>query len=705
MQDDGGTASGGVDTDATVRTITLHWLSTGIIGNHAPAGADKSVNTVENATYTIQVQDFGFTDPQDNPANLFKAVKITNVPAPSLGVLFDNGIAITSTSPAIPVSDITTGNLRFVPASNVTGSAQITFQVQDDGGTNGGGVDLDQSPNTLTIGIGAVNHAPEGTDGSVSTLEDKAYTFAAADFPLTDVNDSPANTLNAVKITSLPAAGTLFNNNVQVFAGQFVTANDIASGSFKFVPAPNANGGNYASFTFQVQDNGGTANGGIDLDPTANTMRIAVTSVNDAPSGSDRFVRTVKNTAYVFGSLDFAFSDNNDSPANGLLAVKIASLPTPAAGSLTFNGNPATLGLVIPAGSLGQLRFTPATDFTGSDSFTFQVQDNGGTASGGVDLDPVAKTVFISVLPNDVAHSAPSGADKTIGTFEDTAYTLQVADFGFSDSDNPPDHFQAVRVASIPSSGTLRDNGALVAVGQLVPVSDITSGKLTFTPPANASGSPLSSFTFQVQDDGGTQLGGSDTDPSANTVTFNVTAVNDAPSGADKAVATSEDAAYVFTAADFGFSDATDSPANTMTAVKIASLPAAGILTNGGVAVSVGQPISVADLAAGNFKFLPAANASGSLYANFTFQVQDNGLTANGGVDTDTTPNTIVVNVNSVNDAPLAQAARSAWPTARPRPARSTRSSPPTSASAIPATARPTASRRSRSSACRRAAR
>ena len=47
---------------------------------------------------------------------------------------------------------------------------------------------------------------------------------------------------------------------------------DITAGNLVFTPAANANGAAYASFTFQVQDDGGTANGGVDLDPTANTI-------------------------------------------------------------------------------------------------------------------------------------------------------------------------------------------------------------------------------------------------------------------------------------------------------------------------------------------------------------------------------------------------------------------------------------------------
>jgi len=70
---------------------------------------------------------------------------------------------------------------------------------------------------------------------------------------------------------------------VAVAAGQFVSVSDITSGKLTFTPSANANGNGYAGFSFQVRDNGGTANGGVDLDPTPNTITINVTAVNDAP--------------------------------------------------------------------------------------------------------------------------------------------------------------------------------------------------------------------------------------------------------------------------------------------------------------------------------------------------------------------------------------------------------------------------------------
>ena len=113
----------------------------------------------------------------------------------------------------------------------------------------------------------AVNDAPAGTDNTVTTLEDTAYTFAAADFGFSDAADSPANALAAVKITTLPGAGSLTDNGVAVNAGAVHHGSRHRGGKLVFTPAANANGAGYASFTFQVQDDGGTANGGVDLDP------------------------------------------------------------------------------------------------------------------------------------------------------------------------------------------------------------------------------------------------------------------------------------------------------------------------------------------------------------------------------------------------------------------------------------------------------
>ena len=119
----------------------------------------------------------------------------------------------------------------------------------------------------VDLTIGAVNDPPTGADATVATTEDTAFSLTVADFGFSDPNDSPGDGLVAVTITSLPTNGTLLLNGVAVSAGQSVAVADISAGALVFQPDTNANGAAYARFTFQVQDSGGTANGGQDTDP------------------------------------------------------------------------------------------------------------------------------------------------------------------------------------------------------------------------------------------------------------------------------------------------------------------------------------------------------------------------------------------------------------------------------------------------------
>jgi len=108
---------------------------------------------------------------------------------------------------------------------------------------------------------------------------------------------------------------------------------------------------------------------------------------------------------------------------------------------------------------------------------------------------------------------------------------------------------------------------------------------------ANANGSPYASFTFQVQDNGGTgEWRHKHRRHSANDDGWRHCG-DDAPVGTAKTVTTLEDTPYIFKTTDFGFTDSSDMPANTLLAVKMTTLPTAGSLTDNGTAVAVGAHI------------------------------------------------------------------------------------------------------------------
>ncbi|MES3003128.1 MAG: VCBS domain-containing protein, partial [Pseudomonadota bacterium] len=215
-------------------------------------------------------------------------------------------------------------------AATPSASATLVLQVNDNGNT--GGPSLTAS-DTATINITTVNHAPSGTNKTISVTEDVTYTLA--DFGFTDVD---GNNFAGVVINTLPlaTAGVLRLGNTALVAGTFVTAAQISDGMLIYSPADNVfgNAGD-TSFTFAVRDDGATGGGNVNQDPTPNTMTVDMSSTNftDTSSSSNVTVQltganesiedngsgngdsinlnTATGGATNFTELDFFRSDNN----------------------------------------------------------------------------------------------------------------------------------------------------------------------------------------------------------------------------------------------------------------------------------------------------------------------------------------------------------------------------------------------------------
>jgi VCBS repeat-containing protein len=489
--------------------------------------------------------------------------------------------------------------------------------------------------------------------------------------------------LSAAEVQSLATAGILQNDTDPNQAG--LTAVLVASpsngtlslnGEGSFVYVPNANFFGTDTFRYFATDGTNSSN-------TA-TVTITVNPVNDAPvaSGSATLGAVLEDTAspagvqITSGLFSGNYSDATDgAQATALSGVAItANAATAGQGSWQYSANGSTWSNV-PTGGLSDtaalvlpgsyyLRFVPAANYNGTPggltvrlsdasagAVAFSASSDISAAVGGTgNWSAAAITLGTSVT---AVNDAPVGANRTVTTNEDTAYTFATADFGFSDpNDTPANNLTAVKITTLPGAGSLTVSGVAVTAGQSVSVANINAGNLKFTPAANANGAGYASFTFQVQDDGGVANGGVDTDPTPRTMTVNVTAVNDAPVGIASAVTTNEDTPYAFSAGDFGFSDPNDAPANALNRVRITTLPGSGTLTLNGTAVNAGDFVTLAQLGGGQLVYAPAANANGAALTSFTFQVEDDGGTANGGVALDPTPRVMTVNVNAVNDAP-----------------------------------------------------
>ncbi len=716
--------SGLVNVAGYTQSTTLSEITPGAYDTTANGGKDAFVVqlSINNAPMLSGANNFAAIneDQQNNPGTLVSSLIAGQVNDPDAGAV--QGIAIvgvdstdgvwqystnggqswvgagspTQTAALLLAADAQT-YVRFVPSLGWHGTvaSALTFRAWDqttgtagsvaDTSINGGATAFSSATASAAIAVNFINHAPMGADNSVTTSQGVPYTFGTANFVFSDPNDNPPNSFQGVTINnvSIPLLASLTANGLAVSNGQFVSAATIAAGQLVFTPALLGLGANYASFQFQVQDDGGTANGGANTDATLRTMSINVVSNNTAPtlSGSNNLSGINENASNSSGDLvsSLIVGQVSDPDAGAVSGIAVTGVDntngtwqysTNSGATWTAIGAPSpTSALLLAADNFTSVRFVPNADWSGTvtSGITFQAWDqtsgtvgttaNVTTSGGSTAFSAAQATAGITVTH---VNQPPVGSNSTTTLLENTSYSFTAADFHFSDpNDSPPNNLLAVQIVTLPTLGALTDNGLAVTAGQSIPLVDITSGLLTFAPIADSSGTQYSTYAFRVEDDGGTANGGVDTDPTARTMTLNVTWVNQAPAGANNTISTSQNTPYAFAAADFGFTDPADAPPNNLLAVKITSLPAAGTLTDNGVAVTVGQFVTVTDINAGNLVFTPAANTSGNNYGNFTFQVQDNGGTANGGVDLDPAPKTMTVNVVWVNHAPSLSGANS----------------------------------------------
>ena len=120
----------------------------------------------------------------------------------------------------------------------------------------------------VSIRLTRPNVAPTAADGEVTFLNEP-YTFEASDFGFSDVDEEHGQSLQSVRIVTLPASGSLTLGGAAVAAGQAVPTADIDAGGLKYSPPPGEDGANVGNFTFRVSD--GTAESS-----TAYTMTINV---------------------------------------------------------------------------------------------------------------------------------------------------------------------------------------------------------------------------------------------------------------------------------------------------------------------------------------------------------------------------------------------------------------------------------------------
>ena len=310
---------------------------------------------------------------------------------------------------------------------------------------------------------------------------------------------------------------------------------------------------------------------------------ITVNGVNDAPEPGDDSATTSEDVAIEVDVLD------NDSDDDGSLPPGLVTVATPP-----------QHGAAVVNPLSGGITYTPGEHYNGTDSFEYQVVDNGTPAPA---LSATA-TVSLTITP---VNDAPFAANDTIVVDEDQTGQVDVLA-----NDSDVDGALAVStlaVAIAPEHGTVELDGG--------------TGIATYTPDAHYNGTD--SFQYRIYDDGSPEPALS----SVATVEITVNAINDAPDAAGDEGATDEDTPLTIDV----LANDSDLDGNLVPAsVTVVSGPA-----HGQASVNV---------ATGAITYTPDPDYNGD--DSLLYEISDNGTP----LPALTSSATVNLTVNAVNDAP-----------------------------------------------------
>jgi len=633
------------NTDVTVQNGLLSPLSTADggrtwTGTFTPSSNISDTSNVISvaATYTDVNGNAGTTGSSGNYVVDTTAPTVTVTMSDSALKIGETATVTFTFSEAVTsfdVNDVTVQNGLLGTLSTVDGGITWT-------GTFTPSSNISDTSNVISVATSYTDAA--GNTGASGSSPN--YTIDTAAPTVTVTMSDTALTVGesaTVTITFSEAVSSFDNSDVTVqngVLGQLTTANGGITWTGTFTPSANISdttnvitvATSYTDAAGNAGSAGSSANYSIDTVVQTNAAPVAVNDTillsGAAPTGSGWVYHAANGHYYKLVSGNVSWSD----------AVAGAAAQAPGAYLLTLT-SAAEQTFVLSNFSYsqtGQMFWLGGSDSAVEGTFKWVTGPEAGSTISGytpwnsgepnnwggnedyIALNRAAGAGYNTPLWNDAGATISSNDNKgyivewgglTFNPSEDSAFSISTSLLLANDTDANSD---TLTVTSVQNAlhGTVSLNGTTI----------------TFTPDANYNGP--ASFSYTISDGkGGT---------STAVANFTIDAVSDAPTGTTATITLSEDVTRVLTLADFGYSDADGDAMSGVTITSLTANSSVGKLLYGNVAVTVGQFISAADIAAGMLNVAPVDNAYNPNLGDITFgfKVQDSTGASDASADT-----------------------------------------------------------------------
>ena len=332
----------------------------------------------------------------------------------------------------------------------------ITLQATTDYGAAG-----TKTSNEFDAGVN-VNPTVDGVAFSYNTAAPVSMTEDGAGVSVDSLFSFP----DTSEVIDSLVVGQSASLSVRLSDGSLVS---LADGPFEItdlqnvslVPVANANGASRLQLTANVRDAGENGAEGSSVSSQTTEIAVDIASVNDNPVAVDDTLTLSEDASQTL----FDVLANDTDVDGDILQLQAGSVRITS--TVPGQNSPAGSGSVEIDADTGRIAYKPATDFFGTETIAYTIQDgNGGTDSG---------TLTVTVLSVD---EPPKISARTGDLFdEDTGpHTIDVVGENVTDPDGDP-----VSLVSVSTDG----QGTVSVVGNQIsyqPAKDFDGSEtLTFT--------------------------------------------------------------------------------------------------------------------------------------------------------------------------------------------------------------------------------
>ena len=675
--------------DATTDTYTVV-----VTRNTAPTAADNTVTTAEDTAYTFTAGDFGFVDAD---GDTLASVKIVTVPTP--GELALDGTAVLADA-VVTKADIDGSMLTFTPVAGESGDPYTTFTFKVNDGTDDSAVanTMTIDVRDLSCGMPSFGTRRNHWSGTVTVGADEQADVVYYGFEEVVTIGGLAPKDFSIGSNSYTIDGAIVNTAVSPdkegkLTFDLTSTLTAAEAAALKVHVCDSDGFGFAdaSVEYTSSTHGYSFDTALDWSPPVISRTLYLSLPANNPATGEPTITGTAQVGQVLTADTSPITDDDELPSD--LHYQWFRVDADGTSNETeITGETAATYTLATAdvGKKVKVKVSFTDDLSGTEELTSAATatvtaDTITPGSAGLvsNLNQIATDNKLSVASGSARYSFAQGfttganpGGYTLTSIEVAfRYAVTAADIGnvtasvWSDdgSDNPDAVlFTLTNPASIDGATTTRS-------GTLDEYFILSDNYAVFTAPANTTLDPSTQYLVVVG--GGSDLWSTGFDAQtgasgwsiANAARRKQTAptagswaaqsgshamsirvngttgggtTNTAPTAADNTVTTAQDAAYTFTAGDFGFVDADSDP---LVSVKIVTVPTPGELALDGTAVLADAVVTKADIDDDKLIFTPVAGASGDPYTTFTFKVND-------GTDESAVANTMTIDVTSATN-------------------------------------------------------